>query len=165
MGVAYSWAVVSKRTLSSKLNCPLQLLLCPEHTQDLYAPLFHSPRAASWLPLPSLLLASCHSSEPQRCVDENNRVVDPSFCKNLPCQRTARRRQRSATTAATTTTASSFLTCIATTTAASPEVFGSAPLRRQPTLPLSGHSYSVGGTSRGGFGSSFSGGGEGGGGE
>ncbi len=26
----------------------------------------------------------CHHAEPQRCVDEQNHVVDPKFCANLP---------------------------------------------------------------------------------
>jgi hypothetical protein len=26
----------------------------------------------------------CHKAEPQRCVDEQNHVVDPKFCDNLP---------------------------------------------------------------------------------
>ena len=30
------------------------------------------------------LLNACHSPDMQRCVDEHNRVVDDSFCKNLP---------------------------------------------------------------------------------
>ena len=34
------------------------------------------------------LLAGCRGPEMQRCVDENNHVVDPSFCKNLPPGRT-----------------------------------------------------------------------------
>jgi uncharacterized membrane protein YgcG len=32
----------------------------------------------------SLLTACRRSPEMQRCVDENNHVVDPSFCKNQP---------------------------------------------------------------------------------
>ena len=37
------------------------------------------------------LLAGCHHQKPQemeRCVDESNHVVDPSFCKNLPANST-----------------------------------------------------------------------------
>ena len=30
------------------------------------------------------LLAGCRHQEMERCVDESNHVVDPSFCKNLP---------------------------------------------------------------------------------
>ena len=32
----------------------------------------------------AVLTTGCHQHEPQRCVDENNRVVDPSFCANAP---------------------------------------------------------------------------------
>lgn len=27
------------------------------------------------------LLAGCRDTQPKRCVDENNKVVDPSFCE------------------------------------------------------------------------------------
>ena len=30
------------------------------------------------------LLTGCHHKDIERCVDESNHVVDPSFCKNLP---------------------------------------------------------------------------------
>lgn len=30
------------------------------------------------------LLSGCHRTEPERCVDEQNQVVDPKFCANLP---------------------------------------------------------------------------------
>ena len=30
------------------------------------------------------MLTGCHPAEQQRCVDEQNHVVDPSFCKDLP---------------------------------------------------------------------------------
>ena len=32
----------------------------------------------------TLLTTGCHQREPQRCVDEQNRVVDASFCKGQP---------------------------------------------------------------------------------
>ena len=32
----------------------------------------------------ALAISGCHHQEMQRCVDENNKVVDQSFCKNLP---------------------------------------------------------------------------------
>jgi hypothetical protein len=106
------------------------------------APLLASAAAA--------LLTSCHSGpEMQRCVDQQNRVVDPSFCKNLP-QPNAQGTQQ-------------------------PLVPYISPYRFYyggyggyglgsyvgggGYVPSSGHSYSVtSGTSRGGFGSSFSGG-------
>lgn len=31
----------------------------------------------------ALALAGCHHSDPQRCVDETGHVVDPKFCANL----------------------------------------------------------------------------------
>jgi hypothetical protein len=33
------------------------------------------------------MLSGCHRQEMQRCVDENNRVVDPSFCQQGQQQR------------------------------------------------------------------------------
>ncbi len=30
------------------------------------------------------ILAGCRTEQPVRCVDENNHVVDPSFCQNQP---------------------------------------------------------------------------------
>jgi hypothetical protein len=101
------------------------------------------------------LLSSCHSGpEMQRCVDQNNHVVDPKFCKNLP-QANAQNGQQ-------------------------PLMpypypyhfyyggYGGYGLGSTVAggglVPSSGHSYSItSGTSRGGFGSSF--GGEEGGGE
>jgi hypothetical protein len=32
----------------------------------------------------ALLTTGCRRQEPQRCVDENNHVVDQSFCQNAP---------------------------------------------------------------------------------
>ena len=37
----------------------------------------------------ALALVGCHHPEPQRCVDEQNHVVDPKFCANLPPGATA----------------------------------------------------------------------------
>lgn len=34
--------------------------------------------------LAASLTAGCHRSEPQRCVDETEHVVDPKFCANQP---------------------------------------------------------------------------------
>jgi hypothetical protein len=46
-------------------------------SRQVFAPLLASTAVA--------LLSGCHRQpEMQRCVDENNHVVDPSFCKNLP---------------------------------------------------------------------------------
>ena len=41
-----------------------------------FAPLLASAAVA--------LSTGCHQAEPQRCVDETNHVVDPKFCSNLP---------------------------------------------------------------------------------
>ena len=30
------------------------------------------------------MLSGCHHTEPERCVDEQNHVVDPKFCADLP---------------------------------------------------------------------------------
>jgi hypothetical protein len=32
----------------------------------------------------AILTTGCRQPEPKRCVDENNRVVDPSLCQNQP---------------------------------------------------------------------------------
>ena len=91
----------------------------------------------------------------QRCVDANNRVVDPKFCENLP----------PATTQHSGGGGGGFIPYMGyhflyggsgSYTPGSVVSGGSA-------TPISGHSYSTTtGTARGGFGSSF-GGGEGGG--
>ena len=99
----------------------------------------------------SLLTACRRGPEMQRCVDEKNQVVDPSFCKSLPV------------------------------TSGGGGGVGYVPMYRYyygggggygigsfanggSTVPIAGHSYSAtSGTARGGFGSSH-GGGEGGGG-
>jgi len=38
------------------------------------------------------LLAGCRKPEMQRCVDENNKVVDDKFCANLPTQQAVQQR-------------------------------------------------------------------------
>jgi hypothetical protein len=50
-------------------------------SQHVIAPILAASAAA--------LLAGCHQADPQRCVDEQGRVVDPSFCKNLQPGQTA----------------------------------------------------------------------------
>ena len=92
----------------------------------------------------ALLTTGCRQREPQRCVDENNKVVDPSFCANQPQAGTN----------------NNF---------AHPGYWpyhfyyggggGFAPgsiVSGGSVMPLAGHSYST--TTRGGFGSSFGGG-------
>ncbi len=100
----------------------------------------------------ALLLTGCGPAM-QRCVDQQNHVVDPSFCKNLPTQQPTQQ------------SGSSF--------PYAPLLYhyyygGSGGYGIGSTVsggsftPLSGHSYSLtSGTSRGGFGSSFSSGGGG----
>jgi hypothetical protein len=108
-----------------------------------------------------VLLASCKSSEPQRCVDENNRVVDPSFCENLPAngQPIAGSLNNNG---GYYNNGIFFPHYYRYYYGGGGGGFGSI-LSGGSYTPLSGHGYSVGGTTRGGFGLSFSG--EGGGGE
>ena len=96
----------------------------------------------------ALLTTGCRRPEPQRCVDEQNRVVDASFCKGLPQNMNS-----------TSTPHAGYY----------PYHFyyggsgGFAPgsiVSGGSATPLSGHSYST--SSRGGFGSSFGGGDSGG---
>ena len=103
------------------------------------------------------LLAGCHHPEPKRCVDENNRIVDQSFCLAAPPGPNGA------------TINNHYY---------GPGLWpyhfyyggggGWAPgalVSGGSATPLSGHSYSTSSTTRGGFGSSFGGGsGEGGGG-
>ncbi len=101
----------------------------------------------------ALLLTGC-GPEMQRCVDQHNHVVDPSFCKNLPTQRPVQEQS------------SSFIPY-------APLLYhyyygGGGGYGLGSTVyggsysPETGHSYSLtSGTSRGGFGHSFSSGGEG----
>ena len=89
----------------------------------------------------------------QRCVDATNRVVDPSFCKDLPPNPTARVYGGGGGGGF-----HYYYGGSGNYTAGTLAEGGS-------TLPAAGHSYSTTtGTARGGFGSSFGhGGGEGGG--
>lgn len=111
------------------------------------------------------LLAGCRGPEMQRCVDENNHVVDPAFCKNLPPGST-----QPLSSGGNGSGGGGYIFI--------PHVYryyygggGGYSLGSSVTggsyAPLSGHSYSTtSGTARGGFGSSFSShssGGEGGG--
>jgi hypothetical protein len=111
------------------------------------------------------LLTACRTSEDQRCVDENNHVVDPNFCKNLP----ANAQQPVAGSLAN--NGGSYNNGIFF-----PHYYrfyyggGGGGLGGFATgggySPSPGHSYSFSRTTRGGFGSLFSsggGGGEGGG--
>jgi hypothetical protein len=98
----------------------------------------------------ALLLTGC-GPEMQRCVDQHNHVVDPSFCKNAPAQQAEQQNGSSLPY--------------------SPPLYhyyygGGGGYGIGSTVydgsyaPADGHSYSLtNGTSRGGFGSFFSGGG------
>ncbi len=103
------------------------------------------------------LLAACRREpEMQRCIDENNHVVDPSFCKNLPAA----------------TPASNgggfypaFIPYRYYYGGGGGYGIGSV-VNGGSYAPLAGHSYSAtSGTARGGFGSTHGGGEGGGGGE
>jgi hypothetical protein len=135
------------RLLSSNNSFALRW---PETTMrrsaHVFAPLLASAALA--------LATGCNSADPQRCVDEQNHVVDPKFCANLP---------PGAISSGTSRNGGGY--------------FGGNGLF-YPHLyrnyyggsflpggivsggsytPLAGHSYSFSsGTSRGGFGSSFS---------
>jgi hypothetical protein len=107
-----------------------------------FAPLLASAAVA--------LLSGC-GPEMQRCVDQHDHVVDPSFCKNLP-----QNSQQS-------TSQTPFIPPLYRYYYGG---FGGYNLGSVVGgggyVPASGHSYSLtSGTSRGGFGSLFSGGGHG----
>ncbi len=116
---------------------------------EVAAPLLAATAAA-------LLTTGCHQQpEPRRCVDEQNRVVDQSFCASLPQTQNQQNNYRPG-----------FPGYI-------PYHFyyggagGFAPgsiVTGGSYTPLAGHSYSSN-TTRGGFGSTFSGGSHGEGGE
>jgi hypothetical protein len=101
------------------------------------------------------LLTGCHQ-DPQRCVDENNRVVDPSFCQNLqPGQ---------AHTGAVYENNGGYYNHGIFYPHIFRYYYGGAGgaigsfISGGSFAPTPGHSYSVGGTTRGGFGHLFSGG-------
>lgn len=102
------------------------------------------------------ILSGCRRPEMQRCVDENNKVVDDSLCQNLP----------NAQGNSNGTHGGIFFFPYRYYYYGG---FGGRGLGSTVSggslTPMAGHSYSTG-TSRGGFGRSFSGGhGSGGGGE
>ncbi len=115
----------------------------------------------------ALALTGCRTPDPQRCVDEQNHVVDPKFCANLP---------PGATAAGTLDNHGGYYdsggfffphTYRNYYGGTGGSLMGSTMSGGSYT-PLSGHSYSTStgsaggrsasssGTSRGGFGSSFS---------
>ena len=113
------------------------------------------------------LLTACKRPEPQRCVDENNKVVDDSLCANQPGDAEGQRRLQEQQAQQQHGTGGNLLVPLLLYHYyfdGSPGGIGSVVSGGGRT-PLSGHSYATG-TSRGGFGRSFSSGGaHGGGGE
>ena len=109
------------------------------------------------------LLTSCKANDPQRCVDEHDHVVEPSFCPNLPplAQQPVAR---------TLSNNGGYYNNGVFMPHYYRYYYGGGGggigsfVSGGSYAPTPGHSYSFSGTTRGGFGSSFSGG-EGGGGE
>jgi hypothetical protein len=107
----------------------------------------------------AVALTGCHHAEPERCVDEQNHVVDPKFCADLPPGG-----QQSVTGSPGNGGGYAGNNGIFF-----PHIYryyyggggGFTPgaiVTGGSFAPIAGHSYStsVNGTSRGGFGSSFS---------
>ena len=116
-------------------------------SQHVLAPLLAATAAA--------MLTGCHQPDPQRCVDEQGRVVDPSFCRNA---------QPGQTVTGTPDNHGGYYN----NNIFYPHLYryyyggygggiGSF-VSGGGYAPMAGHSYSTG-TSRGGFGSLFGGGG------
>ena len=103
----------------------------------------------------SLLAACKRQPEMQRCVDENNRVVDQSFCRNLPPAATGG------------AYGGGYMPVYRYYYGGNGGYAVGTPVTGGGYAPIAGHAYSAtSGTARGGFGSSHGGGGgEGGGGE
>jgi hypothetical protein len=102
----------------------------------------------------ALLLTGC-GPEMQRCVDQQNHVVDSSFCKNLPTQQPVQ--QQNGSSIPYVPPLYDYYYGGGGGYGLGTAVYGGS------YTPEDGHSYSLtNGTSRGGFGGSFSGdGGEG----
>lgn len=107
------------------------------------------------------LLSGCHPSEMQRCVDENNKVVDDKLCANQPQDAEQQRRLREQQNAERQHSGFGILPFIPLYHyyygGSGGRGIGSA-VSGGSYAPVPGHSYSSG-TSRGGFGRSFSSGG------
>ena len=103
------------------------------------------------------LLTGCRHQEMERCVDESNHVVDPSFCKNLPPgaqQPVAGTPQNNGVPYNNTIVIPHYYRYYYGGGGSS--ILGSTASDGSFS-PISGHSYSFSsGTTRGGFGSSFS---------
>ena len=103
------------------------------------------------------LLAGCDSTEPKRCVDEQNHVVDPKFCSALANgQQTVQ--GNPANMGGYYLNGIFYPHIFRYYYGGSGGGFGSI-VSGGSYAPIAGHSYSFGGTSRGGFGGSFGGGG------
>ena len=102
------------------------------------------------------LLAGCRKPEMQRCIDENNKVVDETLCKNAP------NLQGNENRGGTYGGGMGFYPYRFYYGGGGGYGLGSSVYGGSPS-PLAGHSYSNSST-RGGFGSTHGGGGEGGGG-
>ncbi len=114
------------------------------------------------------LLSGCHHPEMQRCVDENNKVVEDKLCANQPADAQQQRQLQEQQRQHNGVGFIPFIPLYHYYYGGSGSRGIGSLVNGGSTAPLSGHSYSTG-TSRGGFGRSFSsggshsGGGEGGG--
>lgn len=112
------------------------------------------------------LLSGCHQPEMQRCVDENNKVVDDKLCANQPADAAQQRQLQDQQNLQRQHNGLGILPYVVLYHyyygGSGGRGIGSVVTGGTNT-PLAGHSYSS--TSRGGFGRSFSSGGTHGGGE
>jgi hypothetical protein len=112
-----------------------------------FAPLLASAAVA--------LLSGC-GPEMQRCVDQQNHVVDPAFCKNLPTQQPVQQQPSGSSFPYAPLLLYHYYYGGGGGYGLGSSAYGGS------YAPSPGHSYSLtNGTSRGGFGSHFSGGGHG----
>ncbi|SEG24551.1 hypothetical protein SAMN05421819_2363 [Bryocella elongata] len=117
-------------------------------SQQVMAPILAASAAA--------LLTGCHTTDPQRCVDEQGRIVDAKFCQGLQPGQTAVGDLNN--NGGHYDNGIFYPHIYRYYYGGSGGGFGSF-VSGGGYMPTPGHSYSVGsGTSRGGFGSSFSGG-------
>jgi hypothetical protein len=101
----------------------------------------------------ALLLTGC-GPEMQRCVDQQNHVVDPSFCKNLPTQQAVQPQPGGGVSPIVPLLLYHYYYGGGGGYGLGSTVYGGS------YAPAAGHNYSLtSGTSRGGFGHFFSGGG------
>lgn len=103
------------------------------------------------------LLAACKHPEPQRCVDETNKVVDDKLCANQPADGEQQQRLREQQQHGNSGVNLLPFVLYHFYYGGSAGGVGSV-VSGGSRSPLAGHSYATG-TSRGGFGRSFSSGG------